>query len=213
MAEIAEPSNARSRRTRSLLLDAARSLLEEGLATFTIAAVAERAGVSRAGAYLHFESRSDLIASLFDHLAAENKLSDSMAPVWKAKDATAALDQWARHLARYHPPMLSINRAIEQLRRSDVDIAKHRRRVSAAQLASCRRLADWLASDGALAAGWTPETAADALYALIADDVFERLLGDRGWNEQDLANVLSLMLRRAFTPSSGITRKRVRPKS
>jgi len=90
--DITEPTNARSRRTRARLLDAARALLEEGQGTFTVAAVAERAEVSRAAAYLHFASRADLIGSLFEHLAEKNRLAESVASVWSAPNATAALD-------------------------------------------------------------------------------------------------------------------------
>ncbi len=48
MSQIHDPANARSRRTRAALLASARSLLEEeGFEALTMAAVAERAGVTR----------------------------------------------------------------------------------------------------------------------------------------------------------------------
>jgi AcrR family transcriptional regulator len=202
MAEIAHPANARSRRTRSRLLDATRELLEDGVHALTMAAVAERAGVSRGAAYLHFESRADLLAALFDHLAERNHLAESMAPVWAAPDASTALDEWARHLARHHPPMITVDRAIQQLQRLDDDIAQHRRRVIQAQLRTCRRLARWLADDGVLAPEWTVETAADLIYGLIATDLIDRLITDRAWSLDDLARHLSVMLRRTLTFSA-----------
>jgi AcrR family transcriptional regulator len=212
MVEIVEPANARSRRTRSRLLDATRDLLEEGFAGFSVAAVAERAGVSRAAAYLHFGSRADLIASLFDHLADRNRLDDSMSSVWAAPDAVGALDQWARHLARYHPPMVAIDRAIQHLEKTEPDIREHRQRVSTAQLETCRRLVDWLADDGTLAPGWTRARATDALFGLISTDLVDRLTRDRRWSGTTLAESLSLLLRRAFTtsvdPPSGRTAAR-----
>jgi AcrR family transcriptional regulator len=204
MVEIEQPANARSRRTRSRLLDATKDLLEEGYAGFSVAAVAERAGVSRAAAYLHFESRADLIASLFDHLADRNRLDESLAAVWAAPDAVTALEEWARHLARYHPPMIAIDRAIQHLEASEPDIRAHRKRVNAAQLQSCRRLVEWLAQDGALAPGWTQPRATDALFGLISTDLFERLTQDRRWTTTTLADSLALLLRRTFTTAADL---------
>ncbi|HCT78525.1 MAG TPA: TetR family transcriptional regulator, partial [Micromonosporaceae bacterium] len=59
-----EPRNARSRRTREALLMATRELIEQdGFAGTTLAAIAERAGVSHRALYLHFSSRGELLAT------------------------------------------------------------------------------------------------------------------------------------------------------
>lgn len=196
---IENPMNVRSRRTRDALLGAARALLEEGgFAALTMGAVAERAGVTRRGVYLHFPSRTELVAGLFDHLAAAEGLDESLERVWAAPDAVAALTEWARHVARYHPRLLAVDRAVEHVRRSDDDAARHRARVAAAKLANCRRLADRLAAEGRLAAPWSPDTAADVIYALTTSDVVEGLLVDRGWPQQQLARGLAQVLRRTF---------------
>src|SRR6266516_4545079 len=66
---IAQPQNARSRRSRAGLLDATRELITEGgFDTLTMAAVAERAGVSRRAVYLHFRTRAELVTALFGRL-------------------------------------------------------------------------------------------------------------------------------------------------
>lgn len=62
MTGIDQPLNARSRRTRTALLDAAMALLEEeDFDALTMGQVAQRAGVSRRGAYLHFGSQTELV--------------------------------------------------------------------------------------------------------------------------------------------------------
>ena len=166
--QIEEPANARSRRTRAALLAATRSILEtDGFEALTMSAVTERAGVSRGAAYLHFASRADLVAALFQHVAETEGLQESTDRVWQAPNAIAALDEWARHLARYHPRVLTVTRAVERVRHVDTDAAEHRARVVAAQLANCRRLAAWLNDEGRLAAPWTVDTATD--NALVAD--------------------------------------------
>ncbi|MGH2783315.1 MAG: TetR family transcriptional regulator [Thermoleophilaceae bacterium] len=60
-------ARVRSRRTREALLDNAQMILERnGFAGLAMSAVAARAGVTRRAAYLHFASRSDLVAGLFE---------------------------------------------------------------------------------------------------------------------------------------------------
>lgn len=199
MSPVGEPSNARSRRTRAALLAATRALIEQGgFEAVSMATVAERAGVTRRAVYLHFASRADLVGALFDDVAATERLEESTRPVWEAPDAAAALDEWARHLARYHPRLLAVTRAAERVRGADPDAARHRRRVHRAQLANCRRLAERLEREGSLAAPWTLDSAADMLFALISTDMIERLVVDRRWSRRRLGDHLGLLLRRTF---------------
>src|SRR6266540_2122447 len=80
-----KPRNARSRRTRAALLDAARALLEEqGTESLTMATVAERAGISRRAVYLHFASRTELLTELFGYVSEQEGLASSLEPVWAA---------------------------------------------------------------------------------------------------------------------------------
>jgi AcrR family transcriptional regulator len=207
---IDDPSNARSRRTRAALLDATRAILEDdGFEALTMAAVAARAGVSRRAVYLHFPSRAALVDALFQHIAEREGLGESTRRVWDAPDATAALDEWARHLATYHARLLPVSRAIDRVRRVDADAAHHRQRVVREQLANCRRLAARLAEEGRLAPPWTVESATDMLWALISTDLIEGLLVDRRWSRSRLADHLSVLLRATFvglgprTPAGG----------
>src|SRR5690348_7972752 len=95
---IEQPRNARSRRTAQALLASARALLEEqGFEAMTMAAVADRAGVTRRSVYLHFPSRVALLAALFDYVKDTEGFARSVAPVWNAPDAATALHEWAAH--------------------------------------------------------------------------------------------------------------------
>jgi AcrR family transcriptional regulator len=193
---IRDPGNARSRRTRAALLDAARALIESGgFAALSMQAVAERAGVTRRAVYLHFATRAELVTALFDHVNAAEDLPGSLARVWAAPDAAAALEQWAAHLARFHPRIAAVDLAATRAADSDPDAARHRAQVGADQQAACRRLAGWLAADGVLAEPWTAPTAADLLWALMAPDLLTRLLYDRSWSPARYAERIGLLLR------------------
>jgi Bacterial regulatory proteins, tetR family len=68
--------------------------LEHGTESLTMAAVAERAGVSRRAVYLHFTSRAELLTELFAHVSEQEGLAASLQPVWAAPDAAADM-LWA----------------------------------------------------------------------------------------------------------------------
>jgi AcrR family transcriptional regulator len=169
----------------------------------TMTAVAERAAVTRRAVYMHFPTRAELVDSLFDYVAGVEGLADSLQGVWDAPDAVSALDQWAAHLARYHPRLLAVDRALERVWRSDADAAAHRARVVREKLANCRRLAGRLDAEGRLAEGWTVASAADMLFALVSSDVVEALLVDRRWSRRKLAEHLSRLFRATFAADDG----------
>jgi AcrR family transcriptional regulator len=193
------PRNARSRRTRLALLAAARSLLEEhGFEALTMAAVAERAGVSRRAVYLHFASRTELVTALFGYVNEAEDLAASLHPVLDAPDSVAALDEWARHLARYHPRLLAHGRAFARVRDSDPDAAELWSMVTADWRSICRKLAGRLHREDRLAPGWTVATAADMLWALMSFDVLEGLLVECGWSRRRYAERMSALLCATF---------------
>lgn len=196
---IDEPLNARSRRTNEALLSAARSLIEErGFQSLTMAAVAERAGVTRRAVYLHYSSRAELLSQLLRHLGEAEELGVSLERVWASPDSVAALGEWARHLARAHPRIMPIARAVDQERHTDPDAAAMRDSIMHRWRLGCRRLATWLRDDGRLAEPWTVESAADMLWVLMSWDVLEGLVVERGWSAERYAEHMTVLLRSTF---------------
>ncbi|HEY1571697.1 MAG TPA: helix-turn-helix domain-containing protein [Pseudonocardiaceae bacterium] len=201
---IVEPRNLRSERTRAELLAAMRSLLEEhGFQALSMAAVAERAGVTRRAVYLHFNSRTDLVTALFDHVSREEGLAGSLQAVWDAPSAVDALDEWARHLARYTPRVLAVDNAVELVRDHDDDARKHYRTVVRQQRANARRVIRWLYQDGVLVPDWTVDTATELLWALMSADVVRRLVVDLHWSRKQLAEHLVRTFRSVFVAPNG----------
>lgn len=199
MAAEHRPRNARSRRTRAALLDAARRITEtEGLETLTMARVADEAGVSRRAVYLHVASRAELVTALFRYVNEQEDLEHSIAPVWNAGTAEEALAAFAHHVARYHPRVLAVTRAVDRVRRVDPDAEQLWHLVSADWYRACRRLTTWLARDGRLAAPWTATTAAQMLWGLMSYDLIERLLVDRGWSQHRFGELYGQLLRSTF---------------
>ncbi|MGP4022737.1 TetR/AcrR family transcriptional regulator [Actinomadura sp. 3N407] len=196
---IEEPRNARSRRSRAALLRAARELVEEhGMGATTMAAVAERAGVSRRAVYLHFASRADLISELFDYVNEVEDLEGRFAPVGDAPDAVAALEVFARRHAEVMPRIIAVSRAVEREAGSDPDAARHWETAMYWRYETNRALITRLDEEGALAPGWTVGTATDMLLALISNGVSTTLLDERGWTPEQIGEHMARLLRSTF---------------
>ncbi len=199
MNQIEQPRNARSRRTRIALLDAARAVIEtDGFAALTMAEVAGRAGVTRRSVYLHFASRAELVTALFDHVNTSEGLAESVTPVWNSPDARTALAEWAGHITRYHPRVAAIYRANDIVRGGDPDAELLWQKILADWLAGCRRLARWLHREGQLSPTWPVRTAADMLFALMSFDMLERLIEQRSWTPEMLTRQYTELLRATF---------------
>jgi AcrR family transcriptional regulator len=164
----------------------------------TMAAVAERAGVTRRAVYLHFRSSSDLVGALFDYVAMTEGLLESLQRVRSAPDAVTALEEWARHEASYHVRILGVARALEQVGREDPDAATWRERIAQHQLADCRFLAQRLADEQRLGPAWTVESATDMIWALTSTEPLDRLIHDRRWAAEQYAERFSNLLRQTF---------------
>jgi AcrR family transcriptional regulator len=187
MSRIVEPQTARSERTRAALLDAAwRLLREQGPEGATMSAIADTAGISRRGLYLHFASRAELLTALIHHVDRALDLEGSIRPIREAPDAVTALDEWVRHLTTYHAQLRPLLDAIDRARATDSDAAAMWEHAMRGWREGAHQVAAWLEHDGRLAAAWTVPTAADALWALMVG--FTRLWGalveEQGWSHE-----------------------------
>jgi AcrR family transcriptional regulator len=201
---IGQPQNARSRRSRAALLDATRELITEGgFDALTMAAIAERAGVSRRSVYLHFTTRAELVTALFSRLDETEEIGASLQRVWDSPDAVTALAEWGRHIARIHPKILPVMLAAERARHIDPDAADLWRTGQHRWLLGARRLADWLAREEQLAEPWTPATAADMIWSLMSPDLLSRLVHERRWSPRRTGDHLAVLLTAAFAANQG----------
>ena len=122
---VARPAHRPSR--RSHVLDASLDLfVEQGAGTVTVAAIAERAGMTSAAVYYHFPSKVEVLLELVerigDALAARfSPGPDDSIEAWLATTYDA-LDRWQRdeptEMALYLRSSVGVSPAIEALRRT-----------------------------------------------------------------------------------------------
>jgi AcrR family transcriptional regulator len=86
------PQQAKSRRTRTALLNAAVDcLVERGYAATTVVEVAKKAGVSRGAQQHHFPAKADLLTAAVGHLI-EQRISDYRKAFANLEPGTATLE-------------------------------------------------------------------------------------------------------------------------
>jgi AcrR family transcriptional regulator len=184
------------RDTRGLILDAARSLFEsQGYHGTGLAAVAERAGISRQAIYLHFSSKAELLRGL--HLRIEeHDVEPAFRRVWAAESADDALAEFARASAKAIPKFLVIATTLNAVRHVDPDVSATWGEPQRSHYDDCVRLAVWLDAENRLVDGVTVADAADVLWNLAGIWSYESLVIDRAWSPDRWARWLADSLRR-----------------
>jgi AcrR family transcriptional regulator len=178
----------RSRRTRTRIVDAAtRLFVDHGYLATTIEAVAERAGVAVQTVYYVFGTKRTLLAAVLDASIAGD--ADPIAVLerpWFASlgsepDAATAIG----HLVEVAVAIIDrAAPAYEVVRRAaaDPDVGELLERNRAGRRADQRGLVERLAAGGHLRPGLDVDTAADVVYALVNEEVFQMLTVDCGWS-------------------------------
>ncbi|MFA1541472.1 hypothetical protein [Actinomadura monticuli] len=109
-----------------------------------------------------------------------------------------ALEVFARRHAAFMARVLAVSRAVEREAGSDPDPARHWAEALHWRQETNRALIRRLDEEGVLAPGWTVDTAADMLLALISNGVNETLLDERGWTPEQAGEHMALLLRSTF---------------
>lgn len=178
----------RSRRTAAKVVGAARQrFLEAGYVETTIESVASLAGVAVQTVYYVFGTKPRLLTAVLDAtIAGDDRPIALMERGWEdainsAPDADTAVRRVAalgvEVLARVAPIIGVVRRAASIPEVAEIyDETRGRRRVDQ------RRIAELLQGAGHLRRGLRVDAAADAIYALMSEEVFGLLVGDCGWS-------------------------------
>ena len=177
--------------TRREILEAAERLFErQGYAATTMAAIAAEARVALKTVYVAFETKSGVLRALWNlRLRGERD------------ELPVAQQQWYRELLDEPDPerqlrldarnsrvvKLRIAAVLEMIRGAapiDPDIAALWNRIGTEFHANQRVIAQSLADKGALAPGLDVERAADILWTINHPNLWQLLVGERGWTPE-----------------------------
>ena len=180
---------ARTRRTRSAVVDAARSLfVERGYAATTIEAISDRSDTPQATVYRLFSSKLGILKAVLDVSIGGDDEPVAMAdrPQVRAllsdEDPKKQLAGFAALLREVMARVGPVHRILADAARSDEDAASLLAEIARQRHEGQRRIARSLARSGALKPGLRERDAADIVHALASPEVYGLLVLDRGWS-------------------------------
>lgn len=187
----APPTQARTRRTRAAVVDAARALfVERGYAATTIEAICERSDTPPATVYRLFSSKLGILKAVLDVSIGGDDQAVAMAdrPQVRAllsdSDPRKQLAGFAALLRDLMARTAPVHRILADAARSDRDAAALLADVARQRHEGQRRIARSLARSGALRPGLRERDAGDIIHALASPEVYGLLVIDRGWTSE-----------------------------
>jgi AcrR family transcriptional regulator len=192
---------ARTRRTRAAVVEAARALfVERGYAATTMEAISDRSDTPQATVYRLFSSKLGILKSVLDISVGGDDEAVAMLdrPQVRAllsdddpRNQLAAFAALVRDvMARVGP----LHRVLVDAARSDEDAARLLAEIAQQRHEGQRRIARGLAHGGSLQPGLRERDAADIIHALASPDVYGLLVFDRGWSPERYERWLSAIL-------------------
>ena len=182
---------ARTRRTRAAVVESARTLfLERGYAGTTIEAISERSDTPQATVYRLFSSKLGILKAVLDVSIAGDDRAVAMLDRPQVRALLSdpePLNQLAGFAAMLRDLMARsapVHRILADAARSDQDAAVLLAEVARQRHEGQQRIARRLARSGALRAGMRERDAADIIHALASPEIYNLLVGDRGWNAE-----------------------------
>jgi AcrR family transcriptional regulator len=177
--------------TRRAILDAAQRLFEEqGYAATSMASIAKEAGVALKTVYLAFETKSGVLRALWhlrlrgDETPAPVGQRDWYREVLEEPDPERQLRLNARNSRLVKSRVGALMEVIRGGARADPDIAELWGNIQSEFLANQRAIVESISRKKALARGLKVDRAADILWSLNHPDLYQLLVGERGWTPE-----------------------------
>jgi AcrR family transcriptional regulator len=169
---------AASEQTRARVIAAARELLSaaEGLAGFTVEAVARQANVARMTVYYQFGSKEGLLEALFDDIAARGQIA-RLAEAFARPAALDALDELIAVFGRFWGSDRLVIRRLRALAALDPDFEKTLQVRDGYRRKAWETIVKRLVEGGVLPAAVSPGEAVDVLFTLTSFASFDTLAG------------------------------------
>jgi len=192
-------------RTRTAILDAARDLFtERGYTATPMTAIAERAGVALDTVYASVGRKPELARLLIETaisgtdqaIPAEQR--DYVRAIQAAPDAETKIALYAAAITAIAPRLAVVLAIIQQAAHAEPDLAALWDQIAERRAANMRRFVADLATVTSLRLD--PGDAADIVWATNAAELYQLLVGQRGWSPQRYERFLADTWRRLLLP-------------
>ena len=183
--------------TRERILETTVRLLEQhGGRGVRMGDIAKETGISRQAVYLHFASRADLLIAAVLYKGDQLDVKGRLAPSRAASSGTERLALYIEMWGNFIPELYGVAKALMDAQDSDDAAAAAWRDRMVAMRDGCRAAVEAIEADGDLAAGWTRDTAIDALWTMLLVPNWENLTRECGWSKDDYIERMTMMAQR-----------------
>ena len=183
-------------RTRTAILDAARELFtERGYAATPMTAIADRAGVALDTVYAAAGRKPELARLLIETAisgtdqATPAEQRDYVRSIQAAPDAETKIAMYAAAITAIAPRMALVLDIIQQAAPTEPELAALRTEIAERRAANMRLFVADLAAAGSLRLD--QGEAADIVWATNSAEMYQLLVGQRGWTPQRYERFLS----------------------
>ena len=197
----------RANRARAEVIDAgARLFLAGGFAATTVTAIAQEARVSEETVYKSFGGKAGLVRAIWaralegDGSVPAEQRSDLMRAT--ERDPHEVIRRWGEFIIEVAPRVVPILLLIKTAASSDPQIAELAAEVDEQRLERMKRNARTLRDRRHLRSGMTLGEARDILWTYSSPELFELLVGRRGWSVERFGGFVADQLISALLPSS-----------
>lgn len=200
-AAFAPAPQARTRRTRTAVAEAARRLfLERGYAATTIEAISRASDTPQPTVYRLFSSKLGILRAVLDLAIAGDDEAVAMLDRPQVRSLVAdpdphqALIGFAALVGGLMVRTAPVHHVLEEAARSDPAAATALAEIAQQRHDGQRRITHALARTDALRPGITERDAADIIHALASPEVYRLLVTDRAWSSDRYERWLSTTL-------------------
>jgi TetR/AcrR family transcriptional regulator, regulator of autoinduction and epiphytic fitness len=192
---------ARTRRTRAAVVEAARALfVERGYAATTIEAISDLSDTPQATLYRLFSNKLGILKSVLDISVVGD--DDAVAMLDRPQVRALLSDQDPKNQLAGFAALLGellgrsapVHRILADAARSDEGAASLLADVARQRQQGQQRIARSLARSHALRSGLRERDAADIIHALASPEVYGLLVFDRGWSGERYEKWLTAIL-------------------
>jgi AcrR family transcriptional regulator len=176
-------------RTRAAILDAARELFaERGYSATPMTAIADRAGVALDTVYASAGRKPELARLLIETAisgtdeAVPAEQRDYVQAIQAAPDARTKIAVYATAMAAIAPRLAPVLAIIQQAAHDEPELARLWHQIADRRAANMRLFVADLAAVAPLRLD--PDQAADVVWATNSAEMYQLLVGQRGWTPQ-----------------------------
>jgi AcrR family transcriptional regulator len=176
-------------RTRTAILDAARELFtERGYAATPMTAIADRAGVALDTVYASVGRKPEVARLLIETAisgadqAVPAEQRDYVRAIRAAPDAATKIAIYAAAITAIAPRLVLVLGIIQQAAHAEPELARLWNEIAERRAANMRRFVADLATVAPLRLD--PDQAADIVWATNAIEMYQLLVGQRGWSPE-----------------------------